>query len=45
MILIVNSDYFGNVIKIILFNGDAAFFYGVRNEDLYNSLINLAQKE
>jgi len=34
----VNSDYLGNTIEIILCNGDAAFFCGVRNEDSYNSL-------
>jgi len=40
----VNSDYFGNMVKIMLCNGDADFFCGVRNEDLYNSLKILAQK-
>jgi hypothetical protein len=44
MMLRVNSDYFGNLMKISLCNGDAAFFCGVRNEDLYNSLRTLAQK-
>jgi len=44
MMLRVNSDYFGNVIKIRLGNGDAAFFCGVRNEGLYNSLKTSAQK-
>lgn len=42
MMLRVNSDCFGNMTKIILCDGDAAFFCFVRNEDLYNSLRNLA---